>query len=268
MSDITSPLTSMDEREIVRMIRTQARDQSARRGWRCPSAEQVAAYLDQNLAGEDKARFEVHLASCDFCIDLISSLVHQQETKEPIDVPAPLLRQAIATVPERVPAGRSWRWVLVPVLATIVIVSAVLLKLPQPVLVTPPDIPAPAVEKATPSVPVSKSQSKPSGTREVRSLKTQTTSLQLLEPRSGSIVRGQGLSFRWKAVAKIMYYEIRVVDSEGDPVWQAESTAPGAQVPSNVSLRPGKYFVWVRAYLTDGRTLKSDTITFQIASSS
>jgi len=244
MSDITSPLTSMDEREIVRMIRMQARDQSARRGWRCPSAEQVAAYLDQSLAGEDKARFEVHLASCDFCINLISSLVHQQETKEPIDVPAPLLRQAIATVPEGVPAGRSWRWVLVPVLATIVIVSAVLLKLPQPALVTP------------------------SGTREVRSLKTQTTNLQLLEPRSGSIVRGQGLSFRWKAVAKIMYYEIRVVDSEGDPVWQAESTAPAAQVPSNVSLRPGKYFVWVRAYLTDGRTLKSETITFQIASSS
>src|SRR6516165_5162115 len=106
MSDITSPLTSMDEREIVRMIRMQARDQSARRGWRCPSAEQVAAYLDQSLAGEDKARFEVHLASCDFCINLISSLVHQQETKEPIDVPAPLLRQAIATVPEGVPAAR------------------------------------------------------------------------------------------------------------------------------------------------------------------
>ena len=100
-----------------------------------------------------------------------------------------------------------------------------------------------------------------------RSLKT-PASLQLLEPRSGAIVRSNGLRFRWKPVSKAVYYEIRVVNSEGDPVWRAESAEPAAQVAGNVSLMAGKYFVWVTAHLNDGRTLKSETIAFQIASSS
>jgi hypothetical protein len=266
MPDTTSPVSSMDEREIVRMIDAQRRTNPARRGWRCPSAEQVAAYLDQRLAADDKARFEAHLAHCDFCIVLVGSMVQQPEAKEQVEVPAALVRQAIDAVPEKVSAGQSWRWVLAPALAAIVVASAVLLKLPQPAQIKQPDVSAPEVSKTSPptSAPVAKSQSRPAGTPEVRSLKTSTTSLQLLEPRSGSIVRSNGLRFRWKAVSKAVYYEIRVVNSEGDPVWRAESAEPAAQLPDKLSLMPGKYFVWVSAQLSDGRTLKSDTIAFQI----
>ena len=265
MPDTASSVGSMDEREIVRMIRAQARRQPAHRGWRCPSAEQVAAYLEQRLGAKDKASFEEHLAHCDFCIGLISSLVRQQKAEEPVEAPAHLVRQAIDAVLEKASAGRAWRWVLAPALTTIVVASAVLLKSPQPAQVTPPNVPI--VEKAAPPTPVTKSQSRPPVMPEVRSLKTPTTSLQLLEPRSGSIVHGE-LRFHWKAVAKAVYYEIRVVNAEGDPVWRAESTDPAAQLPAGFSLHPGKYFVWVLAHLSDGRTVKSEAVAFRIANAS
>jgi hypothetical protein len=268
MPDTTSPVSTMDVRKIVRMIRAKTLSQSAHRRWTCPSAEQVAAYLEQRLAADDKARFEVHLASCDFCIGLISSLVRQQEAEKQVEAPGLLVRQAIDAVPEKASARRSWRWMFAPALATIVVASAVLLKSPRPAQFASPNLSAPAVEQTAPPGPVLQSQSRPPRTPEVRSLKTPASSLQLLEPPSGSTVRGEGLRFRWKAVAKAAYYEIRVVNSEGDPVWRAESTDAAAQVPTDLSLRPGKYFVWVRAYLSDGRTLKSDTIAFRIASSS
>jgi hypothetical protein len=269
MPDATSPVSSMDEHEIVRMIDAQRRTNPARRGWRCPSAEQVAAYLDQRLAADDKARFEAHLAHCDFCIGFVSSLVQQPEAKEQVEVPAALVRQAIDAVPKNTSAGRSWRWVLAPALASIVVVSAVLLKRPQPAQIRQPDVSAPTVSETSPptSAPVAKSESRPAGAPEVRSLKTPSKSLQLLEPRSGSIVRAEELRFRWRPVSMAVYYEIRVVNSEGDPVWRAESAEPAAQVPGNLSFMPGKYFVWISAHLSDGRTLKSDTIAFQILSS-
>ena len=269
MPNTTSPVGSMDEHEIVRMIRAQSRSQLAHRGWRCPSASQVAAYLEQQLGAKDKARFEEHLADCDFCIGLVSSLVRQQKAEEPVEVPAHLVRGAIDAVPEKASAGRPWRWLLAPALATIVVGSAVLLKPPQPVQIRQPEVSAPVVSETSPptSAPDAKSDSGPEGTPEVRSLKTPTKSPQLLEPRSGSIVRAKEFHFRWKPVSKAVYYEIRVVNSEGDPVWRAESAEPAAQLPDSLSLTPGEYFVWVSAHLSDGRTLKSDTIAFQIRSS-
>jgi len=266
MPDATSPISRMDERELVRMIRAQASSQPAHRRWRCPSAEQVAAYLDQSLAAKDKAHFEAHLASCDFCIGLISSLVRQQEVEERVDAPARLVRQAIDAVAKKAPAGHFWRWLLAPALAIIVVSSAILLNPPQPAQIRQPDVSGPVLSETSPptSAPGAKSESAPAGTPEVRSLKTPTTSLQLLEPRSGSIVRAKELRFRWKPVSKAVYYEIRVVNSEGDPVWRTESAQPAAQLPDNLSLMSGKYFVWVSAHLSDGRTLKSDTIAFQI----
>jgi putative zinc finger protein len=269
MPDTTSPASNMDERKLVRMIGAQA-SQPAHRRWRCPSAEKVAAYLDQSLGAKDKARFEAHVAGCDFCMGLVSSLARRQGDEERVEVPAHLLRKAIEAVPEKASAGRSWRWVLAPALATIVVGSAVLLKSPQPARFAPPEVSTPAVPGTSPlaSAPAAKRESRSTKPPEVRSLKTPTRALQLLEPRSGSIVPGERLRFRWRAVATASYYEVRVVNSEGDPVWRAESTEPNAKVPADLSLQPGKYFVWVRAYLSNGRTLKSETIAFRIGSSS
>lgn len=256
----------MDEREIVRMIGEQAPSQPPQQGWRCPSAELVAAYLEQRLGVKDKLHLEAHLAHCDFCIGLVSSLVRHEKAEEPFEAPAQLIRQGIDAVGETVSTGSPWRWVLLPALASVIVASAVLLKSPQRAQDTPPSAAVPIVEKAVAPTPAIKSQSPPPVVPEVRSLKTPTTSLRILQPHSGSIVRGE-LRFRWEAVVTAVNYEIRVVNATGDPVWRAESTDPAAQVPAGFSLQSGKYFVWVLAHLSDGRTVKSETIAFRIGSS-
>lgn len=270
MPDATSPLGSMNELELIRIIAARRRSQSEHRGWRCPSAEQMAAYLERRLTAKDKTRLEAHLSHCDFCIGLISSVVRQLEKEKEVEVPPLLLRQAITLVPEKTPARRSRPWVLAtPALAAIVVASAVLLKQPQSSQIRHAELPPPAIFKtSTISAPMAKSELTPAGKRQVRGLKTQTANLQLLEPRSGSILRSSELRFRWNPVSKAIYYEIHVVNSEGDPVWRTESTEPAAQTPGNLSLVPGKYFVWVSVQLNDGRTLKSETTSFVIASSS
>lgn len=268
MPDATPPLSSMDERELVRAIGAQTGSRSAHRGWRCPSAEQVAGYLELRLTPEGKARFEAHLAQCDFCIGLIGSLARQEEAKEQVEAPTHLVREAIEAVPQKTSAERSWRWVLAPALASIVVVSAVLLKLPKPPQFVVPQPSYPAAEKMTPPPAAPQLQSRPARAPEIRGLKPTTSGPQLLDPRSGSVLPAAGLRFRWKAVADAAYYEVRVVNSEGDPVWGAESKDAFTQTPADLSLPTGKYFVWVWAHLRDGRTLKSGTIGFRIANSS
>lgn len=267
MPDTTPPLGSMDEDELVRAIGAQKSSRPAQRGWQCPSAEQVAGYLELRLTPDDKARFEAHLAQCDFCIGLIGALAHREEAMEQVEVPAHLIREAIKAVPQKISGGRSLRWVLAPALASIVVVSAMLLKPPEPAQFAVPHASFPAKEKITPPPAVPQSQSRPAKAPEVRSLKPPASGPQLLEPRSGSVLPVAGLRFRWKAVADATYYEVRLVNSEGDPVWGAESREAIAQTPADLSLRTGKYFVWVWAHLGDGRTLKSDIIGFRIVNS-
>jgi hypothetical protein len=89
--------------------------------------------------------------------------------------------------------------------------------------------------------------------------------LEVLEPQPESVVLRNRLRFRWKPVGDAAYYELRVANSEGDLMWQGQGSSPKAQLPPELPLQPGNYFVWVRAYLHDGRTIKSEPVPFTIA---
>jgi hypothetical protein len=254
----------MDEQELIRMIDARAR-KTARRTWNCPSDTAVASYLEQRLEQKERSRFEAHLADCDFCLGIIGDLVRQQRASEPVEVPARLVQRAIDAVPIKANWGLTWRWVLAPALAGVVVASAVLLRSPQP-RHSVPSASAPVVEKARPPVAIPQAQLQRPEEPIVRSLKTAAPRLQLLEPRSESVVPREALRFRWRPMANAAYYELRVVNSEGDLMWQGQESKSSAQLPPDVSLRPGKYFVWVHAHLNDGRTIKSETTGFTIAS--
>jgi len=254
----------MDEKELLRIINSRPNNR-ARRRWNCPSDIQVASYLEQRLEPTERSHFEAHLADCDFCLAMVGELVPQQSASDPVDVPARLLRQAI----DSVPVQATWRislrrWALVPALASIVVAGAVLLRSPQARHFMPSaSVPR---EKAGPSVaaqPSAQSQEE----KDIRGSNS-SPALQLLEPRSESVVQREGLKFRWQPMGDVAYYEIRVMDSQGDLVWQAQRSNPSAQVPSNVSIQPGKYFVSVHAYLKDGRTVRSDSVAIIVGGSS
>jgi hypothetical protein len=255
----------MDEQELIRMADTRA-TKIARRGWNCPSDNKVAFYLEHRLEPKEKARFEAHLADCDFCLGTVGALVRQQRVSAPVTVPARLVQEAIEAVPVKASWRVPWKWLLAPTVASIVVASAVLLSPPKPAKFVA-SVSAPTVETAQPPAAIPQPQARPVEKQYVRKLTTSAPSLQLVEPRSDSVVGRKALRFVWKPIGNAAYYEVRLVDSEGDLVWQGNESEQTAHLPSDLSVRPGRYFVWVHAYLNDGRMVKSEAVPFTIATS-
>jgi hypothetical protein len=256
----------MDERELIRIIGTRAR-KTAQRRWNCPSDSDVASYLEQSLEPREKQRFEAHLAGCDFCLGMVGELVREQRPLEPVEAPARLVHKAIDALPMKDHAGMSRRWILVPALASIVAAGAVLLRWSERGRFVA-SVQAPTVETVRPPSAIPQGPAQPTEKEYVRKLSTSGPRLQLLEPRSESVVPRERLRFRWRALANTTYYEIRIVNSEGDLVWHEQAANTTAHLPPDLSLRTGRYFVWVYAYLNDGRTIKSEAMAFRILGSS
>jgi len=59
-------------------------------------------------------------------------------------------------------------------------------------------------------------------------------------------------------------YEIRIVASDGDLVWEGQTETSSLRLPPGVALKDGSYFVWITAYLQDGRSAKSSPVPFLI----
>ena len=252
----------MDEHELIQTLGSRSR-KIARRSWKCPSDTRVVAYLEQRLKAEERARFEDHLSDCDFCLDVIGGLVRQQRTLEQPEAPAGLVAKAGA-----LPVKTWWRvsrpWILVPALAALVVAVVVLLG-PLQHGRTAASIFVPSVEKSRPPVALLKNPSQPSEEQYVRKLATPVETVEVLEPQSESVVLRDRLRFRWRAVGNAAAYEVRVVNAEGDLLWQGQDSKAAAQLPPDFPVPPGAYFVWVRAFLNDGRTIKSDPVPFTIS---
>ncbi len=223
----------------------------------------MAAYLERRLEARERSRFEAHLSGCDFCLEMIGGLVRQQRAPELSDVPAHLVDRAANALPAKTGWRISRRWVLVPAFAALVVVAAVVwLRWPQPGW-SSASISAPALAKSRPSVDLPQTPSQPTEQQYVRKL-TPLQRVEVLEPQPDSAVLREQLRFRWKPVRDAAYYELRVANSEGDLMWQDQASDPAAQLPAKLPLQAGKYFVWVRAYLHDGRTVKSEPVPFTI----
>lgn len=255
----------MDEQELIRIIDGPGK-KTAQRRWNCPSDSQIAGYLEHSLETKEKLRLQAHLADCDFCISAVGTLVRQQRASEPAEVPVHLYREAIDIVPVKAGWRVPWKWLLVPSLAGLVVVAIIWRRSFEPErFVASAPVPAVGTERLPQSIPQI-----PLRTPEkqyVRKLATRRPALQLLEPAPNSVWQKQQVRFSWRPVANATYYEIRVVNSKGDVMWRGQESDPTVQFPASLSLQPGKYFVWVRAYLDDGRTIKSNARAFWIRSS-
>lgn len=249
----------MDEHEVIRTIESRPR-KIARRRLSCPSNARVAAYLEQRLDLKERSRFEAHLSDCDFCLDTIGGLVRQQRAPELAEAPAHLVDKAANALPAKAGWRLTRRWMLVPAFAVLVVAAGVVLRSLQT------EQPAASIssEKSRPSVAVLQAPSQPREEQSVRKV-TPVQMVEVLDPQPQSVVLRERLRFRWKAVVNVTYYELLVVNAEGDLLWQGQESNPTAQLPPNLLVQPGAYFVWVRAFLHDGRTVKSDPVPFTIS---
>ncbi len=223
----------------------------------------MTAYLEQQLEAKERSRFEAHLSDCDSCLDVVGGLVRQRRTAEVPEVPAYLVDKAAKALPAETGWRNSWRWVLVPAFAALIVAAMVLLRPLQPKRPSA-SISPPIEEKSQPLGALLHTPSPPPEEQYVRKL-TPVQMVEVLEPQPESVVLRERLRFRWKAVANVTYYELRMVNAEGDLLWQGQESNSTAQLPLNLPVRPGAYFVWVRAFLHDGRTIKSDPVPFTIS---
>jgi|SRR5262249_14061570 len=267
---------------------------AGRRGWGCADEAKLAAYVDGGLNVATRKRIEAHLADCQRCVDQVSFLVRANDWSEFNEVPPGLKAKARSLVNAE-PKSRfafDWRWapaalaacLLVTFLALVITRTrqspatdnANLVAAPQP-RETPlttsspanprphPDVvatsksPAPVMAVPAPSAP------RPS-TSMIRSGDDVTKSPKLLSPYEGQILGGDSLEFRWQRVPEALFYEVSVTSASGDVLASKQTGAAMMKLSDDVSLKPAtKYFVFVRAYLRNGQTVRSRGVSFSIA---
>jgi hypothetical protein len=144
-------------------------------------------------------------------------------------------------------------------IALLAIVTVVLRK-PQQLVNVSPSAPAGPL--------VAKSEPLPAFHTPVKDVVRKRATLELLPiilfPQADSVMHSHKPQFRWKAIPQSRTYEVRVVRSDGDLVWEGQTDKSALQVPAEVSFQNGSYFVWITAHLENGRTAKSAPVRFLV----
>lgn len=225
----------------------------------CPDEHQLAAYIDQQLIGAERERVESHLARCDSCLHQVGFLM--KESRGPVESAPPSLvhraKNVDAGVQNDVPFG--WKWVGLAI-ATVVMAFGILVwrearsnRQENSILV------ATITKPLVPGVPAAV---KSDADTAVRSASSPDFEPVVLSPQQGAIVHGSDFSIRWKRVPNASAYEVRIVTADGDLVWR-KRVHDNSATPPEERLRAGvKYFVWVRAWLANGKTQQSTAVAF------
>lgn len=242
----------LDENEVARILRAAGTGEGRRTG-RCPEESQIAAYVDANLHGTARQRLEGHVADCGFCLGQVGFLLRTREDEARLEVPVELLVRAreLGTSSGRTPVLSAWHWKAAAAVATgVVLVGALWVWQPELLGLRPGAGDREAVSG--------------DDARTVRGRPGTGIQPELLSPREGSLIDPTETEFRWREVRGSLFYEIRVATAEGDLVWEGRVEATRANLPGDVALSPAsEYFVWVHAYLPEGKTVKSGVVGFR-----
>jgi hypothetical protein len=100
----------------------------------------------------------------------------------------------------------------------------------------------------------------------VRNSAPAVRTLSVAFPAEAETLARKDLEFRWHAIPGSLYYEIDLVTDEGTSVWHSRVEGTSARPPDGAKLDAGpKYFVWVKAFLSGGETVKSAAVSFHVA---
>ena len=267
----------MEEKELTRLLRSNI--DATKRGWRCPDDNQLAAYVNRQVALPGRRKLEAHFANCKACLETLA-FVAQAFDESPVEsVPAHLLARARSLADDKRPVV--WRWAFAAATACALIIAALIVwnsranrsAVPPEDLVAQQKQPERASEPlpvtATPTRPENTSQApkpKPTESRapNVRGQGDPLT-LTVIFPRNGSIIRGAQQTIRWKPVADVSFYEIKIVTEDGSPVVNERSNTTEFQLNTARLQVGGKYHVTVVAHLSGDRTARSEMVSFRVA---
>ncbi len=261
----------MDERDITNLLRSDAVD--AKRGFRCPDDNQLAAYINKQLSTDRKRKLENHFADCKACLETLSFLT--TEVGEPELVPARLLARARSLASHKPSPLWRWRWAMATATACLLIVVGFVIwrsRTPQKPIdfvaqTTPPTVDkptiGPTIESVQPQVSPSTQKPRPSETH-VPTVRGSGDELKpsVLFPREGSTVVLTKQPLRWKPVEGATFYEVKLLAEDGATVLTERTSNTELQVSKAVG--SGKYFARVIAHLAGDRTVDSGLVGFKV----
>jgi len=248
--------------ELATLSEAVGRFASARPVGSCPDGLVLASYAEGRLSSQERADCEAHMADCGRCTADLAALGRELaglEVDANVTTPAWALARARALVgsssesaaatstaaaaagaraPGQSPARsevltRIWarlRADSFPVAAAASLVLMVLLQLPQP------GVRGPGVRGAQYDSP---------------------DDIVLTAPIGESLTDAGGV-LSWDPVPGAGTYTVNVVDSAGNLVWTAESSAPRISIPADLRLTPGaSYSWWVKTVIDSGEEIES-----------
>jgi hypothetical protein len=242
------------------------------RKWRCPIDETLAAFTERRLTNKTADRVRAHLADCEYCFGQVAFLVESEDREVP-QVPAGLLARARESATRREPYRYPvWRWgTVAATVGCVALVGSLWLQrkdLPDASPAAPSASTTGIVVHPPVSVTAAGKESHKSVEEPVRDTRNEASHLvpALLVPEDGTSLSRAGLKFRWTGLSRVVFYDVRIVNAEGDLLWEEHTNDTRINIPPGLTLRPGQtYFVWVRAYLQEGKTVQSKAASFRIA---
>lgn len=253
-------------------------------GWRCPDETALAGYVDTQLDAVSRQSLEDHVSRCDFCLDQVSFLVRTADQEGTAPVPAAVLARTRKLVGERPPSLKSYRaWGWAAAAACLLLAGVFLIARQgsitpdeqfvaknEPTIEAPPITPAPS-----PSPVISPNIDRPNGNAPERIIKpTPATAVRsdaasavsptLIFPTERSSIKSGDLTLRWKPVSDVLFYEVSVMNQDGDQVLSLRTQQ--TELKPSANLLPGqKYFVQITAALREGKTVKSNLVSFRVS---
>jgi hypothetical protein len=225
--------------------------------FRCPSAQQIAAYGEGKLPAAESDAIERHLLHCSGCREQIAMLANLSHQSNETHLPAGLLLRAMTLVP---PEGK--RSAVKPVwiaTAAILVLSAGLGTFlmrsrsagGQQVIANA----LPTETQATAS-PVKPNDGQPATEDIYRGSRNVPHAAGVLSAKISQ--RGGVTLLRWASVPRAVFYDVTVLSGEGDIVWSTRTEKPAAELPSS-ALAAGE-FARIRAILPAGRSVTSHAV--------
>jgi hypothetical protein len=273
----------MDEKDIREFFQNRS-DPAVRRGWRCPDELQLTAYVERQLTGPVHDSIEGHLADCEFCRDQVAFLAQAADWTMSEEIPGIALRKARDLVTPKSGHLRvwGWRWAVAGAAAVsfVLLVTFIALRFQRqkvnapsepllaqqhqpelaPILETRPAIARPSPKRSI-EQPRSAQPVAPETRRE-----NQPRLPIVVFPGDGATVGKSEIDIRWKPFADADFYDVRVVTTEGNLVFEGSTGDTHLRISDDSQLHRGaKYLVSVRAHLRQGTSVKSKYISFHIS---
>ena len=242
----------MNKTALMEMLRSHAfsGDVGSRE---CLDENRCSRLVDGQLSDEEREAIVHHLADCRNCLDRVVGLVELQCHDGDAILPD-LVAAALALDPEERPVQASsqhqWQTKLAVAASFILVVGALVWQYEGSLyLQSMDDFTQPAIEERA----------------EVRIGAHDQERFNIISPTGDSSIDPKDFRLQWSSVDRSVFYRVQLLSDDGDVVWEGRTENTNVHLPQDLQLdSAGGYFLWVKAYLADGKTIKSTVVFIRI----